>query len=68
MLELAFIACSLLEGQTCKDVKLTYASESISVHGCFLYGQHEIARWQDGHPNWQVRGWKCRPAGLVAKA
>lgn len=71
MLELTFIACSLLNGNVCEQKRLTFMENpgSISAFSCGLYGQIEIAKWRRENPNWSVaQGYKCRPAGQMAKA
>ncbi|HEX2528401.1 MAG TPA: hypothetical protein VHL31_19135 [Geminicoccus sp.] len=57
MIELLIVAC-LLTGE-CKEVRLTYDAQDVSLLTCSLFGQMEAARWQRQHPEWQVRRWRC---------
>jgi len=69
MIEIAFLACSLLEGGGCKDVSLRYHSDvPPSVFECTLYGQTAIAKWAAENPNWWVaHGYTCGPPSNVVK-
>ena len=72
MIEISFIACTLLAGQTCQEQRLTFMEQpgSLTVFQCAFTGQVEIAKWTREHPNWSLApgGFKCRPAGMMAKA
>lgn len=65
-LELSFKTCSLNEGNKCKEQSLTFMADNVTPFQCMLYGQIEIAKWQEAHPNWTTHGWKCRAAGQFA--
>lgn len=68
MLELIFMACSLLNGNACKSVSLflhptetlvgrvdqpIYAEASpVTPVACAKNGQAEMAKWVNEHPNW----------------
>lgn len=67
MIELIVSVCMIDDPSKCKDVRLNFMAEAVSVHECMLYGQVEIAKWTEGHPNWAIKGWKCGVAGQVAK-
>lgn len=62
------LVCSILHGAHCKEEKLTFMAEHVSIFECFLYGQVEMAKWQEGHPNWSVNRWRCQPVSMQAKA
>lgn len=68
MIELVLSACSILHGAQCKTERLTYMAQSVTPHQCMLYGQAEIAKWTETHPNWRVHKWSCGPRREVAKA
>ena len=69
MIEIWFIACSLLAGQQCRDVHLTFYSDNLTPFECMHYGQSAIAKWTMENPNWILkRGYKCGRAGQFAKA
>lgn len=66
MIELIIAAC-LATGQ-CQESRLVYDASDISLMTCMIAGQTEVARWQQQHPKWQIRGWRCnlaRQDGLV---
>lgn len=65
MVELVVSVCSILYGAQCHDVSLTYAD--MPMLACLMSGQPEIAKWSEVNPNWSIRRWTCRPAGLFAK-
>ncbi len=68
MIELVLSICLIAEPHKCKDVRLSFAEQSVSTHSCLMNGQIEIAKWMDGHPTWQVAKWSCGRAGVYAKA
>ena len=68
MLEIVFAACSLLQAQ-CREVHLTFASDSVSHFECMLYGQSAIAQWTISNPNWSPkRGYRCGRTNNFARA
>lgn len=67
MIELIVSVCLIDEPNRCKDVRLNFLAESVTLHQCVMFGQVEIAKWSEGHPKWQVAKWRCRPAETVAK-
>ncbi len=67
MIEIVLSVCSIVQGATCKDVRLTYMAEAVTPFECMMYGQAEIAKWSEGHPNWRVAKWTCGQARQVAK-
>lgn len=58
MIELLISAC-LTTGDDCRDFALQFDAREVSLMTCVLHGQAIIARWQDGHPDWQVARWSC---------
>ncbi len=67
MIEIAMTACSLVQGQQCREFSLVYEAERVSLHTCMLYGQMEMAKWTLDHPNWRITRWRCQPAGQTAR-
>ena len=49
MLEIIASVCALAAPGTCKDVHLTFESESATAVECFFYGQTELAKWAGEH-------------------
>jgi hypothetical protein len=67
MIELALVVCLAADPAKCKDVGLTYSSESVTPQQCMMRALPEVAKWTDDHPSWYVKKWSCRPAGHIAK-
>lgn len=67
LIELTMTICSILHGASCRTETLTYMAESVTPFACMRYGQPEIAKWAETHPNWSVAKWRCGPAREVAK-
>lgn len=67
MIEIVVSVCSIVQGATCKDVRLTYMAESVSPMECMMKGQVEMAKWQEGHPNWKIHRWSCGVPRQMAK-
>ena len=60
MIELIIAAC-LATGE-CRESRLAYDATDISLMTCMIAGQTEVARWQQQHPKWQKRRWRCELA------
>lgn len=59
MIELVFTVCLLSSTATCEEKTITYL-ENITPRACLRQAQPELARWNEGNPNWQIRRWTCR--------
>ncbi|GLS32413.1 hypothetical protein SAMN04488498_11792 [Mesorhizobium albiziae] len=57
MIELVIAAC-LATGE-CQESRMTYAASDVSLMTCMIAGQAEIARWQQQHPGWRIKRWRC---------
>lgn len=57
MIELLITAC-LLSG-SCQDFRLNYDAQEVSLMTCTMFGQVEVARWNQQHMPWQVKRWRC---------
>jgi hypothetical protein len=68
MIEIIVAVCLIAEPSRCKDVKLDFDNDSISVRECTLTGQTVIARWNGDNPGWQVTRWSCTVAGMAPRA
>ncbi|MGL4395291.1 MAG: hypothetical protein ACRCS9_02010 [Hyphomicrobium sp.] len=66
MIELIVSVCLLSAPEQCKNVALSFAEDAVTPFQCMLYGQSEIAKWKEGHPDWSIRKWSCGPARQVA--
>jgi hypothetical protein len=68
MIEVVAMVCFIQEPDRCKDIRLSFAAESVTPQQCMMYGQMELAKWTAGHPNWQIRKFSCGRVGKFAKA
>ncbi|MBY6006215.1 hypothetical protein KUV62_19990 [Salipiger bermudensis] len=59
MIELVFVACLMVDTQHCEQRSLLF--QDIGIMTCMMQGQAQLAQWSNGHPNWQIQSWKCRP-------
>lgn len=60
MIAIVVSICSIVQGAQCREIDLTFLEEQFTPQQCMFYGQVEIAKWQESHPNWRIHGWKCR--------
>lgn len=67
MIEVIALACTVMAPLQCKNVKLSFAADTVTPQQCMMYGQFELAKWTVDHPGWMIaRGFKCGPAGRYA--
>ena len=67
MLAIVMTVCALGIGDNCRDVRLNFEAENATPMQCALYGQVEMAKWVDEHPNFAIRKWRCGPPDTFAK-
>jgi hypothetical protein len=67
MIEIAAAVCLISAPVRCRDISLTFEEAAITPYSCMMYGQGELAKWTEEHPNWRIAKWSCRPAGQIAK-
>jgi hypothetical protein len=58
MLDLVIAACLAISGE-CRDFHLLYDPRDVSLMMCVAGGQVEIVDWQQSHPSWTVKRWRC---------
>jgi hypothetical protein len=51
---------SIVSTAQCKDVSLGYSDLSLMQRQIGIAAQMEIAKWQEGHPNWPVAKFRCQ--------
>lgn len=68
MIQILAVVCTLTAPLQCKDLRLSFMAESVTPQQCFLYGQMELAKWSQVHPNWRVHKFSCSRSGTFAKA
>lgn len=59
MVELVLIVCSLLNPQECNIRQPAFESIYGSLRTCLVQGQFAAIRWEEAHPEWEVRRWTC---------
>jgi hypothetical protein len=59
MIELAFVVCLRLMPDRCEDRSILYLPE-ITLMGCMMQAQPQLAAWCEAHPDLQVARWSCR--------
>ncbi len=67
MFEIAAAVCMVGSAQNCREIVLSFEADNVTPVNCIMYGQPELAKWTEGHPNWRVRRFTCRLAGTFAK-
>jgi len=67
MIEIVLSVCMIDTPDRCKDVRLSYMAETVTPFECMMYGQSEIAKWTEGHPNWKISKWSCGTPRQFAK-
>ena len=67
MIEIVVTICSILHGASCKEVSLVYSDLSLMQCQIGIAAQMEIAKWNEGHPNWRIEKYHCQNSGEFAK-
>lgn len=60
MLTIVISACLISDPASCKDYKLPVDGDMDTVQ-CSLLAPPFLANWQESHPDWAVKRWKCVP-------
>jgi hypothetical protein len=68
MLELVFVVCSIVEGQSCKQLPPIPLEPNTHVVACALASQIEGVKWIEAHPNYYIQRATCKPIGNLARA
>jgi len=68
MIELVLTLCLLENPQKCREEGLTFSAENLTPMQCVMGAQPVIAQHMELRPRWACRKWRCRPAGMYAKA
>lgn len=67
MLEIAILACLASEPARCKTVTLPSFDEGTTLLQCMTMAtRDEIVQWRIRNPKWDVKRWRCQPAGRFA--
>ncbi len=68
MLEVSFLACSLLTGQKCQDIHIVLLPD-VTMMQCATFGQQAIGEWvRNNDFKWSVSGgYTCGKVGSYAK-
>lgn len=63
MLSIILSACLVAHPDQCRDFKIPLNVNMDAMH-CTMAAPPYFAQWAEEHPQWQIRRWKCQPAGL----
>ena len=66
MIEIVLSLCLIDNRDKCREEHLTFAAEKLTLHGCMMYGQFEIAKHMAYRPRWRVSRWRCGPVRETA--
>jgi hypothetical protein len=59
--------CLLANPGNCREERLSFSFEEVNAFACMVRSQEAIAEWQQGHPDWRVKRWKCVARARVPK-
>jgi hypothetical protein len=59
MIELAFVVCLATLPDQCEERSISYLPE-VTLMGCMLGAQPQLAEWSHQHPNLTVSRWTCQ--------
>jgi hypothetical protein len=68
MLVLIFVVCSVLEGQSCRQLSPVPLEENAHMTGCLIASQIEGAKWIEAHPNYYIQRAICKPVDRSRRA
>lgn len=60
MVELVILACLAAEPDRCGRFRVPFYAPRSTLE-CMFQGQIYMKDWAEGHPRWQVKGWRCTP-------
>ena len=66
MIEIAAAVCMLSSAEHCRNIVLSFEADNVTPVSCMMQGQIELSKWTEGHPNWRIERFTCRPAGKFA--
>lgn len=62
MISIVFTACLFGDPSACSEKQLAFEGEgNITPYTCVMYGQAELAKWQENHPNYRITKFGCKP-------
>lgn len=65
MMAIVLSACLVADPGQCKDFKIPLdVAEDMDSTQCAMLAPPYFAQWSEEHPAWQVRRWRCQPAGM----
>lgn len=62
MIELAFVVCLKTMMHLCEERSIAYLPE-ISLMGCMIGAQPQLAEWSLTHPELRITRWACQVQG-----
>jgi hypothetical protein len=68
MIKIILTICLANNLAQCKDLTLGPFEDPVNARGlpfmCQKFGLEEAAKEMEKHPNWVLRRWSCKPAGM----
>lgn len=65
MIELLFITCVMTAPDDCRERSMMFTD--ITPTQCLMGAQPELAKWVSGHPNQQIKSWRCRMVSFAER-
>ena len=60
MIELAFVVClRVVNPALCEEKSIGFLPD-VSLMGCMISAQPQLAQWAEVHPGQQIAHWRCR--------
>lgn len=64
MIELVFFVCLVGASTDCKTVTPDFNRDYPHVLACMREGMFRATQWQETHPDWTVRRWRCEHVSI----
>lgn len=58
MIAIILSACLANDPHVCKDYKISVDS-NLDTTQCAMYAPPYFAEWNEQHPGWQIKRWRC---------
>jgi|APFEC2959095171_1045051.scaffolds.fasta_scaffold28232_2 hypothetical protein len=65
MLSIILSACLIANPSHCRDFKIPLDAEvGMDSMRCAMAAQPHFAKWNEEHPQWRIKRWKCQTASM----
>lgn len=65
MIELLFVACLSTAPDQCQERSLIFTD--VTPMQCLMGAQPELAKWVAGHPNQEIKTWRCKAVSYAER-